>query len=491
MAVYRVERKQNTDRRRASKRRVINQDIFKVTIFFAVLFFAMAAFMVRFLAVDASGVINNTYNKRSDVMKKYVIRGSVYSSDGELLAYTETDDNGNEIRHYPLGEDYFHVVGFERNGSLGLESSYNYYLLTSHDSIFRKISAEFSGNRLLGDNIITTLDTSLQKKANDILGDNEGAIIVMDPSNGEILAMVSKPSYDPNYIGEIWDEITSDEDNSLLLNRVTQGSFTPGSTFKIFTLLEYYRQVNGDVGSFEFNCEGSYTTENGTVRCPGGTAHGYQDLKTAFANSCNCVFSYIGMGLDLERFASDNKDLLFNTDLNLDIASSQSSFTLDPSSSGFMVMQTSFGQGETLITPMHLAMVTCAAANDGVLMTPHLVSSVTDHKGETVRTFPGEEYARLMTEDEAAFLKKYMRAVVTNGTASILSYEGNYISYGKTGTAETLTDKEEGHDHSWFTGFAENSGKTIVVCAMIENTQEAGITGVSAAKQIFDMYFGF
>lgn len=491
MGIYRIERKSNTERRRASKRRVINQDIFKVTIFFAVLFFALAAFIVRFLAVDASGVINNTYNKRSDTMKKSVTRGEIYSKDGDILAYTETDENGNETRIYPFGSDFFHVVGFEEKGSLGLESSYNYYLLTSHDNIFKKISSEFSGQRLKGDNIITTLDVDLQQKANEILGDNEGAIIVMDPADGSILAMVSKPDYDPNSIGLIWDEITNDEDNSLLLNRATQGLFTPGSTFKIFTLLEYFRESNGEVGNYSFDCNGVYSVESGSVRCPSGIAHGLQNLKLSFAHSCNCAFSEIGLSLDLIRFAENNKNLLFNTDLDIDISSNQSSFTLDNTSSGFMVMQTAFGQGETLITPMHLAMVTCAAANNGVLMRPHLVSEITNFRGETVRTFAPEEYASLLSQDEAAFLKEYMRAVVTDGTATILSYEGNYTSYGKTGTAETLTNKEENHDHSWFTGFAENSGKTLVVCAMIENTQEAGITGVYAAKQIFDHYFGY
>ena len=478
-------------KKKASLRSIINQDIVKVSIFFAVLFFAMAAFLVKFLAADAPTVINNTYNKRSDVMKRTVVRGNIYSADGDVLAYTQTDEEGNEMRIYPYGEDFFHVVGFEDKGGMGLESSYNYYLLSSHDNIFNKITSEFSSKKLTGDNIVTTLNTGIQKKLNDILKDNEGAIVVIDPEDGSVLGMVSKPGYDPNYISQAWDSITGDTENSLLLNRVTQSGFTPGSTFKLFTLLEYYRREQGNVSDFYYDCEGTLTVNGDTIGCPSGASHGMQDLKLAFAHSCNCAFSTIGLSLDLEQFALHNKQLLFNTDLNLDIASGKSSFTLDAGSENYMVMHTAFGQGETLVVPMHLAMVTCAIANNGVLMKPHLVSHITDSYGNTVRTFENEEYARLLTEDEAAFMKEYMRAVVTDGTASVLSYEGNYISYGKTGTAETKTNKAEGYDHSWFTGFAENDGKRLVVCAMIENTQQAGITGVWAVKQVFDYYFGY
>ena len=490
MAGYKLIRKKaNKERKKTNKKRIINQDIFKVSIFFAVLFFGMIVFLGYFLTFDASSVINNTYNKRADNIKKTIKRGTIYSSEWNVLACTELDEDGNETRVYPYGEDFFHVVGYESNGGMGLESSYNYYLLSTHANIFSKIASEFTSSKLQGDSIHTTLDTGMQTLMNEILGDNEGAIVAIDPTTGEIYGMVSKPSMDANDVEAAWADIVSDEDNSVLLNRVTQATLTPGSTFKIFTLLEYYRENNGYTDGFEYNCEGTLSVDGQTFGCPNGNSHGYENLRSAFAYSCNCAFSYIGKSLDLTQFAENNEKMLFNTDLDLDIATKSSSFSLSEDASDFMIMQTAFGQGETLISPIHLAMVTCAIANNGVLMKPHLVSEVVDSDGNTVKKFNNSIYSTLMTTDEAAFMKDSMRAVVTDGTAVLLSYDGNYYAYGKTGTAETRSNNDENYSHSWFTGFAENDGKKLVVCAMIENTDEAGITGVWAVKQIFDYYF--
>ncbi|MGI6071991.1 MAG: penicillin-binding transpeptidase domain-containing protein [Lachnospiraceae bacterium] len=490
MARYKIiSSKTDTEPKKTNKRRIINQDIFKVAIFFAAVFFGMVFFLGYYLTFSASTVINNPYNKRSDQIKRAVIRGSILAEDGEVLAYTEKKDDDGEVRIYPYGSDFAHVVGFEAKGGLGIESSYNYYLLTSHENIFSKIFNELNGEKSMGDNMVTTLDLGMQLQMNNILGRNAGAIIAIDPSTCEIKGMVSHPGFDPNEISEIWDEIVSDEDSSVLLNRATQGTLTPGSTFKIFTLLEYYREKGSGVFDKTFECQGSILAGDAIISCPYGRVHGEQDVVSAFANSCNCAFTRMGMELDLKLFEAGNNSLLFNSELPIDIASKASSYTLPEGSSEFMVGQTVFGQGQTLVSPVHLAMVTCAIANEGLLMKPHLVSEITDYKGNTVKTFKPEEAARLLNADEAEFMKKCMRAVVTEGTGQILYYEGNYLAYGKTGTAETQGDNGENYDHSWFTGFAENDGKTLVVCAMIENMQEAGITGIYAAQQVFNYYF--
>lgn len=489
MGEYRLVRKVNKERKKINRKRLINQDIFKVSVFFAILFFVLIGFLGYFLVFRAGSVINNTYNKRSETLKNTTIRGSILSRDGTELSYTLVDENGSEMRLYPYGDEFFHAVGFDSNGGFGIESAYNYYLLSSHADIFSRIGSEFSSSKLYGDNVVSTLNISIQQTMYDALGDNEGAAIAIDPSTGEILGLVSKPCHDPNRINEDWQMIVEDEENSVLLNRATQAAFTPGSTFKMFTLLEYYREMNGLTSSFEYTCEGTLSSDGHVFGCPNGYAHGWEDLRSAFAYSCNCAFSEIGTTLDMESFATNNKELLFNSDIDIDIPTGRSSFSLTADDSQFMVMQTAFGQGETLVTPLHLAMVTSAVANDGVLMKPHIVSQVTDSDGNTVKTFKPSVYSRLMTSDEAAFMKDCMRAVVTNGTGVVLSYDGNYYAYGKTGTAETNSNKEENHDHSWFTGFAENNGTVIVVCAMIENMEDSGITGLSVAKRVFDTYF--
>ncbi|MCF0142386.1 MAG: penicillin-binding protein 2 [Parasporobacterium sp.] len=485
----RQERKINHLRRKINNRRIINQDILRISIFFAVLFFALMIYMVCFIAFDSTAVINNTYNKRTDTFKELVDRGKIISADGQVLAYTEKSEDGSTKRVYPYGDTFAHVVGFESMGGLGIESSYNYYLLTSHANIFDRFANEFAGIKSPGDTLVTTLDTGLQKELQGILNGYEGAIVALDPMTGEVKGMYSNPGFDPNTVEENWEQITADEDSGVLLNRVTQGLFTPGSTFKVFTLMEYYREHPEEKDTFLFDCEGTVDTGSGFIKCFSDQVHGEETLKEAFKNSCNCAFSTIGSELDIHSFRINNEQLLFNTPLDIDIAANPSRFELTEDSSKFMIMQTSFGQGETLCSPMHLAMIASAAANNGVLMKPHLVKEVQNYKGNHIKSFNAVQSGRLFAEDEAAFLKEYMRAVITDGTAQQMSYDGNYYAYGKTGTAETKSDKETNYDHSWFMGFAENNGTYLVVCAMIENTQEAGITGTYAAKCVFDYYF--
>ena len=489
MATVKNVRKIDRERRRASRKRIINADILKVSVFFALLFLAMIISLGVFITRDSGTVINNTYNKRSQSIKKAVQRGTIYSANGDILAYSEIDEDGNEERIYPYGSTFAHVVGFESNGGLGIEASYNYYLLTSHVNVFQHIANEFNSVKQPGDSLITTLDTGIQEKLEEILGWAEGAIVVLNPKTGEILGMYSNPGFDPNTIDEIWDEISSDNENSVLVNRAASATYTPGSTFKLFTLLEFYRETDGGAADFEYECQGSVTVSGSTVSCHDGEVHGWENINDAFANSCNAAFTEIGLSLDLDSFRTNNEALFFNSEMPLDIEYKSSSFTLDADSSDFMVMQTSFGQGQTLVSPIHLALITAAIANDGVLMKPHLVSEIIDWQGNSVSKIENTEYARLLTSDEAQFMRENMRAVVTEGTGIILSYDGNYISYGKTGTAETSSDEENNYDHSWFTGFAENDGTSIVVCAMIENSQESGLTGVWAVKQVFDYYF--
>ena len=303
-------KKINKVRKRINTGRIINKDILKVYLFFAALFTAIIVFMVCFLLFDASRIINNSYNSRSDILSETVTRGSILADGLEVLAYTQTDAQGNETRVYPYSDIFAHAVGFDSKGRLGLESSYNFYLLTSHAGIFEKIVNEFNGQKNPGDNIKTSLSVDLQSYIYDILGYNNAAVVCMDPETGQIKAMVSKPDFDPNYIDIIWDDIVNDEGNSVLLNRCTQGLFTPGSTFKIFTLYEFLKEQPDAMYSFAYNCTGSIKVGDTSISCFYG-AHGDQDLLMSFANSCNCAFAKIGSQLDIQRFRITASKLLF------------------------------------------------------------------------------------------------------------------------------------------------------------------------------------
>lgn len=487
MSIRSERRKINKERKKVNKGRMINKDILRISIFFVVIFFALMAYLVFFLTFQSGAVINNTYNKRSDTFKKTVRRGAIYDADGNVLARTDTLEDGTEVRVYPYGNAFAQVVGFEANGGLGLESSYNYYLLSSHSNMFEKISNEFNGVKNPGDSLVTTLRADLQTYISDLFGQTMGGAILMNPYTGEIYADVSKPDFNPNTIEQDWESIIADEEGSPLLNRVTQGKYTPGSTFKMFTALEYMRE-NPNFRDYVYNCEGAIYGDGFEIRCFDGEIHGTEDLEHAMAYSCNCAFADIARYLDRSLFMKNNEKLLFNSPIDIDIAYNPAHFKIDDTTSEFMIMQTGFGQGETSSNPLHMALVVSAFANDGVLMKPHFGSRLINERGDTVRTIRDQKSATLCTEAEAAQMREYLRAVVTEGTAVNLNWN-SYTAWGKTGTAETLSNKNENYDRSWYAGCAELNGEKIVICVIVDNMNVAPMRAVDYAGYILNYYF--
>lgn len=145
-----------------------------------------------------------------------MVRGQILSSEGEILARTDVYDDGTEDRIYPYANVFAHVIGYDSNGKSGLESEANFQLLTSHEFFLNQMKNEFLGRKNMGDTVISTLSANLQTTAYNALGDRRGAVVAMEPSTGKILAMVSKPDFDPNSIEENWEWLVSDETNSSL-----------------------------------------------------------------------------------------------------------------------------------------------------------------------------------------------------------------------------------------------------------------------------------
>ena len=344
-----------------------------------ILFIALMGYLVYFTAVRARRVVNSPYNQRQDAFAERVVRGDIVDRSGNVLATTDVAEDGTETRSYPYGSVFAHVVGYSDKdlGTTGLESVENFELLTSNAFFMEKLQNEFSGSKNIGDTVVTTLDADLQQAAYNALGDNKGAVVVMEADTGKILSMVSKPDYDPNYIVSDWSTLNTDEENSPLLNRATQGSYAPGSTFKIVTTLAFMRQ-NADYANYTYDCIGEITTGDTTIHCFGGTAHGYEDLRSSIANSCNSSFAHIGTLLDISGYRDTAEALLFNKELPSVLGYTKSSFALTEDSSEAEVMMTAMGQGKTTVSPYHMALITQAIANDGVLMEPYLVDSVTN-----------------------------------------------------------------------------------------------------------------
>lgn len=462
-----------------------NKSIIVSTLIFVITFIAMAGYLIYFNLTQAESIINNSYNKRQGVLSRRTIRGSILSDDKTKLAITNVDDDGNETRYYPYSGLFSHTIGYLNNGGYGLESLYGYYMLHSNQNFFEQIGNDLSGNRNTGDNVVTTLNVGLQKACYDALGSNRGAVIVMEPSTGKILAMVSKPDFDPNTLAANWSQITGEGSDSVLVNRATQGLYPPGSTFKLITMLEYLREHKNDYGQYHYICDGTYELGNNTINCVRTTAHGDVDLFSSLAVSCNCSFINIGLSLDLDRYKKTAEKMLFNKELPTNLEYNKSRFVLNGESSEWDIAQTSFGQGKTVITPFHLALITCTIANNGTLMEPYLVSSVESTNGMTVKKFKEEKYDTLITEKEASLLKKGMEQVVKD-SFSWLFGGVEYTLAAKSGSAQYGT---EGYEHSLYASFSPADNPEIAVVAVVEGGPQRNTTAAEVTKQIYDYYY--
>ena len=454
-----------------------------------ILFIALMGYLVYFTIARANTFVNSPYNQRQDAFAQRVVRGDITDRNGNVLATTNVAEDGTETRNYPYGSLFSHVIGYSDSelGKTGLESVENFELLTSNAFFLEKIQNEFNGSKNQGDTVVTTLDADLQQAAYNALGDYKGAVVVMEADTGKILAMVSKPDFDPNTLSENWSYLNSDEENSPLLNRATSGSYAPGSVFKIVTTLAYMRQ-NPNYQSYTYDCGGFINVDNVRINCFDQTVHGSEDLRSSFANSCNASFANIGLELDISEYRNTAEDLLFNQELPGVLDYTKSSFALNEESDTAEIMMTAMGQGNTTVSPYHMALITQAIANGGTLMEPYLVDSVTNYSGTEVRRNVPKSYARLMTSDEAAQLKEYMQAVVDEGTGTVLSGR-SYTVAGKTGTAEySMVDGER--THSWFTGFTNVDNPELVISVITEGSDgSAGGKAVSIAGTILDSYY--
>ena len=480
-----VSDKKNTPRKAAPNPKA-NSCILGITYLMVALFLGLAVYMGYFLQVRSEDVINNSYNARLDRFSDRIVRGKIMAGDGTVLAETQVDADGNETRGYYYGSVFDHAVGYSAKGKTGIEALANFYLLTSHVNLLEQVGNELSGRKNPGDNVYTTLDAELQQAAYAALGDRKGVVIAMEPDTGKVLAMVSKPGYDPNTLLQDWDWLTDGGNGEgQLLNRATQGLYPPGSTFKIVTALEYMREHPGGYRDYQFDCSGVYVNGDYRIKCYHGTAHGHQDFTRSFANSCNGAFSSLGLGLNLGAFRDTAKSLLFNSPLPITgLPYKQSSFQMGPGADTWEILQTSIGQGTTQVTPMHNAMITAAMANGGTLMKPYFLNSVETAGGEEIKKFMPASYGSLMTAGEAEGLTELMRTVVTEGTGSAVRTDA-YTVAAKTGSAEFETGKET---HAWFTGFAPVENPKLVVTVLVEEGGSGGKAAAPIARQLFDIY---
>ncbi len=439
------------------------REVFFLNIF---LFFTLFLY-VGYMGLNHKNIAYSTYNSRTTYDNTAVWRGQILSQPNEMTSSSAvlavTTEDG--IRQYPQGPVAAHTVGYYDYGRVGLENIYGVEMEKVNFEVF-KYFARMLGADLKGNNVVTTLDIDLQNYIYDNIKTQKAAVVVLDAKTGDILSMVSTPSFDPNNIKQDWDNVSTDEENTPLLNRTIQGKYPPGSTFKVITALSYMRN-NPAYEDYVYNCTGSITIDDTTISCYNNTVHGEVNLETALKVSCNSYFASLVQELEPKELEKTANDLLFNESLDFILPYTNSSFGFQEDDEVGDYMRTYIGQGKTLVTPLFMAQIFQAIANDGVMLTPHLVDEIQSAGGLTVDDIKTKKIKKIMSEEEANILTEYMKGVCQpGGTASNLADLPFQVA-GKTGSAEN----GHGADHGWFVGFAPADDPEVVICSLYENNE--------------------
>jgi len=445
-------------------------------VFISALFLSLITYLVHFNMFRAGDVFANSFNRRTWEDEARIQRGSIFDRNGILLARTEVDGHGNNVRQYPHGRLYSGVIGYSSPvyGRTQLEMSFDANLMGRGG-----INLTLGENRR-GFDLHLTIDHELQRFAREQLGNRHGAIIALEPNTGRILAMVSNPDFDPHHASLVanWSALVENP-NSPLLPRATQGLYAPGSVFKIVTAAAAYEagmtdRIWHDTGAFNIG--------DNIVRNHNNAVHGNIDLARAFAVSSNYVFCAIGYELGARRISEIAQRFGVGTSFNLDVTTSAS--RLDYRAGEMTAADSalvSIGQGKLLTTPLHMAMITAAAANDGVMMRPYMVERSTNDMGLVMYSARRRVESRPITPSAAAYLREIMELAVTDGTGSQARIPNVRVA-GKTGTSENeQTVGGANRAHTWFAGFAPANEPQIVVAVLLENS---GGTGGALAAPI-------
>lgn len=447
----------------------ITRNIKKVLVVFLVCFIGIISYITYFEMFKAEEIVESPYNRRLQAERNSILRGTIYDRDMIALTESEKVDDLNQVRTYTGGKAFAHVIGYAnpRYGITGLEKEYDSILIGKEAMDLSKLIESITEEEeKVGYSIRTTLDYGLQKKAYELLGNDRGSVVAINPQSGEVLTMVSTPSFDPNNLEENWQKINNDKDIPLY-NRATLGMYPPGSTFKVITAVSALENLPG-IKNKKFNDEGILVfNDNESLSNYGGTSYGNIDLKKAFYKSSNVVFGTLGIDLGNKALKATAEKFYFNNDIpSKDFNIKKSRFpNLKENELGNMA-QGAIGQGEVLVTPVQMALATAAIANDGVMMRPYLVKDILKPNGDSIKKTEPEKFQQVTTVENAQTVKNYMRATVTSGTGGSAALNSVEVS-GKTGTADTARQGEK--PHSWFVGFAPYENPKIAVAVIVEN----------------------
>lgn len=424
-------------------------------------------------------------NPRIREQKQNVAAGRILDRNGVEMAVTaedgarvyQADETSRRAVVHLLGDPQGHVAN-------GVETFQTGYLYGFHASLGELLRIRTSGGKRIGDDVTLTVDSRLCTAiynafgSRDLTRNHNGAAVVINYKTGEVLALVSLPTFDP------MGTSTYNSGSTYYWNRATQGLYPPGSTFKILTAAAALENMPG-VTETDFTCQGGLQVGEQTIQDFGGSKHNTLNLKRAFTLSCNITFAKLALELPAGALRNTARNFGFGENfLFRDLVVENSSFaTAD--GTNFHVALSGFGQSELVASPMHMCLVAAGVANDGLMMEPTLLRRVASSvSGADRDEFLPREYRRCLSAENAAILQEYMRAVVLSGTGTRAAVDGLTIC-GKTGSAEA---GENGLTHGWFIGYCADDALPFAVAVLVEDIaagQGGGSTAAPIAGDIF------
>jgi len=459
---------------------VIN--IKKVMLVFLILFIALISYITYIYMFNSEKAVASTFNQRLWAERNKVLRGTIYDKDMTPLTKSTKISVTSQKEQYLQGAVFAHAIGYMNPvyGLAGLEKKYDGELMGSGDTVVSKFF-DFSKKEeeKVGNGLRTTLDSKLQKAAYTALKGKRGAVVALNPKTGEILAMVSMPSYDPNNLEKDWKGILANKDLPLI-NRAVSGLYPPGSIFKTITAISALENIPGvsnrsfvDNGTLVFN-------ESSSLKNYDGEVMGNIDFRKAYLHSSNVVFGKLGIELGNNALKETAEKFYFNKDTptsGLTIENSQ--FPSYKSNEKGNIAQSAIGQAQVLASPMEMALVASTVANDGIMMQPMLVKEILSSKGKSLKKIEPKQLGENMSKENAQIMKDLMKGVVAEGTGTNAAISGITVC-GKTGTADHKGDaSKQVAPHSWFIGFAPYENPTIAIAVIVE---EGGVGGGIAAQ---------
>lgn len=435
----------------------------------------------------------------------------------------------NPIRNYPYGSVPVHVIGYvgqinpreliklsgagyraqDDIGKMGIEDAYDPYLKGTSGVEQLQVNARGYRDKLLsrkdphpGDNIFLSLDIRAQIILNELMDEWKGAAVVLDPRNGDILAMVSRPSFEPNLLirpvrQEDIDGVFSNPD-APVLNRVLAGEYPPGSPFKLVVALAGLR--DGVISPrTTYDCHGVFILGQSAWRCGRSYGHGPVNLREAIQYSCNTYFYNLGLELGVDRISETARDIGFGEVAGMEIGGERAGLVPDrvwkkknikePWYPGDTVNM-SIGQGYLLVTPLQMAELGCMIANKGILYRPRIVNKISSPEGEVIKESKPEIWKEIDFPEgiRREIISGMIRVVNSpSGTGQAAAHPAVTVA-GKTGTIQVGIPPDY-TTHAWFLALAPAENPEVVIAVLLEDAESGGQSAAPLVGKFLKEYF--